>query len=111
MSTNHDILISQYLTQLKVADYEPIISDACYHNVLAILCYLTVEVCENNSNTLMQLCSNNCSDFYLALVQNCPHFVHSNFQQVTGLQCGNTLQDCFSVESVTTGTCRICITY
>jgi len=94
----------QHLTQLKIVDYEAIISDSCYRNVLAILCYSTVEVCQNSSNTQMQLCSTNCSDFHFALEHECPYFIHNDFQTTTGLQCGNNLmQDCFSVASVTIG--------
>ena len=104
MSNNHDMLIMQHLTQLKVVNHEIIISDACYSNLLAVLCYSTVEVCQNSFNTLVQLCSDDCLNLHSALVQECPHFIHTDFQQTTGLQCGNNLmQDCFSVANVTTG--------
>lgn len=78
MPDGHDALISEHLVNLRITGYETIISEACYNNVVAALCYSTLNVCQNDSNETLPIC---CTDFNSVIEDECPHYVKSGFSQ------------------------------
>lgn len=91
MPDGHDALISEHLMNLNITGYETLISEACYNNVVAALCYSTLNVCQNDSNETLPICYNNCIDFNSVIDNECPYYVKSGFSQIISDAnlCGN----------------------
>lgn len=91
MPDGHDALMSEYLTNLKITGYETIVSERCYNNVVASLCYGTLNICQNGSNETLPVCYNNCTDFSSLIERECPHYVKDGFSQMFSDSdlCGN----------------------
>lgn len=83
--------MSEHLTNLRITGYEAIISEACYNNIVAALCYSTLKICHNDSNEASHICNSNCTDFNLVIENECPHYVNSGFSQLISDSnpCGN----------------------
>lgn len=106
-SGDHDDLIRGYLMDLNITGFEAIISEACYNNIVAILCYTSLEICQNNSNQTLKLCYNNCTSFDMVIDKECPHYVKSRFSQlISGSgpceSLGNS-QNCTSLDDIAPG--------
>jgi len=107
MPNDHNVLMSEYLRDLKITGFEAIISEACYNNIVAVLCYSTLKICQNDSNVALRLCYNNCTAFNIVVEDECPYYVKSGFSQLidNSNPCENLSnpQDCVSLNDIAPG--------
>ena len=113
MPDDHDVLMNEYLTDLRIAGFEAVISEACYSNIVAVLCYSTLRICQNDSNETMQICNDNCVEFIPVIESECPYYVQSSFSRLVSdsnpCKSLNNLQSCVLLDDVTPGNnCTCC---
>ena len=107
MPDDHDVLMNEYLTDLRISGFEMIISEACYSNIVAVLCYATLKICQSGSNETSQICYDNCTDFNSVIMNECPYFVISHFSQLisNSSPCENlnNQRSCISLDNIVSG--------
>ena len=107
MPDDHDVLMNKYLTDLKISGFEMVISEACYSNIVAVLCYATLSICQSGSNETLQICYDNCTDFNLVIENECPYYVQSCFYQLisNSSPCENlsNRRSCISLDNIVSG--------
>ena len=104
---DHDVLMNEYLTELRITGFEMLISEACYSNIVAVLCYSTLSVCQNDSSETQQICYNNCTEFNLVIESECPYYVKSSFSQLISnsnpCENLNNVRSCVSLDDIIPG--------
>lgn len=117
MPDDHDVLMNEYLRDLGITGFEAVISEACYSNIVAVLCYSTLRICQNDTNETIQICYNNCVEFNPVIESECPYYVQSSFSQLVSdsnpCESLNNLLSCVSLDDVTPGNkytcCMVCM--
>ena len=103
MPGDHDVLMDEYLTDLRITGLEAIISEACYSNIVAVLCYSTLRICQNGSNETLQICYNNCTEFNLIIESECPNHVSQLISNSNPCESLNNQRSCVSVDDIIPG--------
>ena len=103
MPDDHDVLMDEYLTDLRITGLEAIISEACYSNIVGVLCYSTLRICQNGSNETLQICYNNCTEFNLIIESECPNYVSQLISNSNPCESLNNQRSCVSVDDIIPG--------